>query len=51
LPSLTIRNLRAGGGSLDLALTDGDISVLSNTTRFEIIHGPPPRPRPANAAG
>jgi glycogen debranching enzyme len=44
LPSLTIRNLRAGGGSLDLALSDGEVTVLSNTTRFEVVHGPPPRP-------
>ena len=46
LPSLTIRNLRAGGGSLDLALSDGDVEVLSNTSRFEVIHGPAPRPAP-----
>ena len=46
LPSVTIRNLRAGGGSLDLALNDGEVEVLSNTTRFEVIHGPAPRPKP-----
>ena len=46
LPSLTIRNLRAGGGSLDLALSDGDVEVLSNTSRFKVIHGPAPRPAP-----
>ncbi len=51
LPSLTIRNLRAGGGSLDLALNDGDVEVLSNTTRFEVIHGPAPRPEPARLPG
>ena len=44
LPSLTIRNLRAGGGSLDLALNDGQVEVLMNTTKFEVIHGPAPRP-------
>ncbi|HEX5824791.1 MAG TPA: glycogen debranching N-terminal domain-containing protein [Candidatus Limnocylindrales bacterium] len=44
LPSLTIRNLRAGGGSMDLAITDGEVEVLANTTRFEVIHGGPPRP-------
>jgi glycogen debranching enzyme len=44
LPSLTIRNLRAGRGSLDLALSDGSVDVLSNTTGFEVIHGPAPRP-------
>jgi glycogen debranching enzyme len=44
LPSLTIRNLRAGGGSLDLALADGGVDVLTNSTGFEVIHGPAPRP-------
>jgi glycogen debranching enzyme len=51
LPSLTIRNLRAGGGSLDLALSDGEVEVLSNTTRFEVIHGPAPGPMPAATSG
>jgi glycogen debranching enzyme len=46
LPELTIRNLRAGRGSLDLALRDGSIDVISNTTGFEVVHGPPPRPGP-----
>jgi glycogen debranching enzyme len=44
LPALTIRNLRAGRGSIDLALHDGSIDVLSNTSAFEVIHGPAPRP-------
>jgi glycogen debranching enzyme len=43
MPELTIRNLRAGQGSLDIALRDGTIEVLSNSTDFEIIHGPAPR--------
>jgi glycogen debranching enzyme len=47
LPSVTIRNLRAGGGSVDLKLDDGEVEVLSNTSRFEVIHGPAPRPKPA----
>jgi glycogen debranching enzyme len=47
LPSVTIRNLRAGGGSVDLKLDDGEVEVLSNTSRFEVIHGPAPRPMPA----
>jgi glycogen debranching enzyme len=47
LPALTFRNLRAGTGSLDLALSDGDVEVRGNTTGFEIIHGPAPRPEPA----
>jgi glycogen debranching enzyme len=44
LPALTIRNLRAGRGSLDLALDDGSVDVLSNTTGFDVIHGPAPHP-------
>jgi glycogen debranching enzyme len=51
LPSLTIRNLRAGRGSLDLALNDGSVDVLSNTTGFELIHGPAPRPETGARAG
>jgi glycogen debranching enzyme len=50
LPSLTIRNLRAGGGSLDLAVNDGNVEVLKNTTPFEVIHASPPRPEPAAPA-
>jgi glycogen debranching enzyme len=46
LPRLTIRNLRAGGGSMDLALDDGRVDVLANTTGFEVVHGPAPRPGP-----
>ena len=40
---------RAGnfaGGSVDLRLDDGEVEVLSNTSRFEVIHGPAPRPIP-----
>jgi glycogen debranching enzyme len=48
LPELTIRNLRAGHGSLDLALHNGFVDVIANTTGFEVVHGPPPRP---DAAG
>ena len=50
LPSLTIRNLRAGNGSMDLALDDGKVDVLSNTTGFEVIHRPAPRPEPGAVA-
>jgi glycogen debranching enzyme len=46
LPELTIRNLRAGRGSLDVTLRDDMVDVLSNTTGFEIVHGPAPRPIP-----
>jgi glycogen debranching enzyme len=51
LPELTIHNLRAGRGSLDLALHDGSIEVISNSTGFEVIHGPAPRPGKAARAG
>jgi glycogen debranching enzyme len=44
MPELTIRNLRAGRGSLDLHLQDGTMEVLTNTTGFDVIHGPAPRP-------
>ena len=44
LPEVTIRNLRAGRGSIDLALRDGTVEVLANTSAFEVIHGPAPRP-------
>ena len=46
MPELTIRNLRAGRGSLDLSVNDGSMEVLSNTTDYEVIHGPAPRPGP-----
>jgi len=42
LPSLSIRGLRAGRGAVDVRFEDGTAEVLSNTTRFEIVHGPPP---------
>jgi glycogen debranching enzyme len=44
LPEVTIRNLRAGRGSIDLAVRDGTVEVLSNSSAFEVIHGPAPRP-------
>jgi glycogen debranching enzyme len=51
LPELSIHNLRAGRGSLDLALRDGTIEVISNSTGFEVIHGPAPRPGRATRGG
>jgi hypothetical protein len=50
LPALTIRNLRAGKGALDLVLRDGEVEVPSNTTGFEVIHGPAPHPTSAGAS-
>jgi glycogen debranching enzyme len=46
LPTVTIRNLRAGTGSADLRLERHDVEVISNTTGFEFIHGRVPRPGP-----
>jgi len=48
LPSLTIANLRAGGGAMTLHLEDGTVDVRQNTTGFDVVHGPPPGhvPRP-----
>ncbi|HSL32328.1 MAG TPA: glycogen debranching N-terminal domain-containing protein [Candidatus Limnocylindrales bacterium] len=51
LPQLTIRNLRAGRGALDIALQDGIVDVLRNTSGFEVIHGPAPRPGKGVATG
>jgi glycogen debranching enzyme len=45
LPTLTIRNLRAGKGSADIRFEGDRADVLSNSTGFEIIPGPVPRPR------
>jgi len=52
LPSLSIRDLRAGRGAIDLDFEDGHVTVRSNTTHFDVVHGPPPshRPRHAEAA-
>ena len=44
LPSLTLRNLRAGRGALDLHLQRDHVDVRHNTTGFEVVHGTVPRP-------
>ena len=44
LPSITIRNLRAGRGATDLRMTHDTLEVLSNTTGFKILQGREPRP-------
>ncbi|MFL5769851.1 MAG: glycogen debranching N-terminal domain-containing protein [Chloroflexota bacterium] len=49
LPDVTIRNLRAGRGSIDLAVRDGTVDVLANSSQFEVIHAPAPRPGPGPA--
>ena len=42
LPDLTISNLRAGRGALSLRFADGHFDVLSNTSGFSVVAGPPP---------
>ena len=44
LPTLTLRNLRAGRGALELRLERDRVEVLKNTTGFEVVHGRVPRP-------
>jgi glycogen debranching enzyme len=46
LPELTIHNLRAGAGSASIRFSDANVEVLSNTTGYEIVHAPAPRPVP-----
>ena len=46
LPDLTLRNLRAGRGSASIQFVDGEATVLANTTGYEVVHGPAPRPEP-----
>jgi glycogen debranching enzyme len=42
LPELTMRNLRAGHGSLDLHARGRTVEVLRNDSGFEVITGPAP---------
>ncbi len=44
LPSVTLRNLRAGHGSASLRMERHRLEILENSTGFEIVHGPVPRP-------
>jgi hypothetical protein len=44
LPELTLRNLRAGKGAVDLHLHRDAVDVLKNATGFEVVHGRVPRP-------
>ena len=46
LPRLTISNLRAGRGAMDLRFEDGTVDELRNTTGYRLIQGPAPRPVP-----
>jgi glycogen debranching enzyme len=42
LPELTLTNLRAGRGSLDLRAHGRTVEVLRNDSGFEVVHGPAP---------
>ena len=44
MPEIRIRNLRVGGGSLDVHLADGVVEVLSNTSKYKVVHAPAPGP-------
>ena len=44
LPSITLRNLRAGKGAADLRMERDRLEVLSNSTGFKILQGRVPRP-------
>ncbi len=44
LPSLTLRNLRAGHGAVELRLERDQVQAVGNTTGFKVVHGRLPRP-------
>ena len=44
MPEIRIRNLRVGGGSLDVHFADGVVEVLSNTSKYEVVRAPAPGP-------
>src|SRR5439155_20718998 len=44
LRELTIDNLRAATGSLSLRFHGTQVQILSNTSGFDVAHGPAPRP-------
>jgi glycogen debranching enzyme len=46
LPELTINNLRAGAGAASIRFAGAHVEILSNTTGYEIVHAPAPRPVP-----
>ena len=46
LPTITLRNLRAGNGAANLRMEHDRLEVLSNSTGFAIVQGPVPRPTP-----
>ena len=46
LPDLTITNLRAGRGAMDLRFQDGTVEELRNATGYRVVRAPAPRPAP-----
>lgn len=44
LPEVSITNLRLGSGALAIRFADGEVDVLSNTSTYQVIHGPAPGP-------
>jgi glycogen debranching enzyme len=46
MPELTIRNLRLGRGAVDLNVSRFGSDILSNTSDFQVVQGPAPRPTP-----
>ncbi|HYN70626.1 MAG TPA: hypothetical protein VEX41_10500, partial [Candidatus Eisenbacteria bacterium] len=46
LPELTITNLRAGGGAMDLRFRGEEVEALRNSTGYRIVRAPAPRPTP-----
>ncbi|MDQ6793424.1 MAG: amylo-alpha-1,6-glucosidase [Chloroflexota bacterium] len=46
LPELTMRNLRAGRGAASIRFRGNEAEVLSNTTGYDVVHAPAPRPQP-----
>jgi glycogen debranching enzyme len=43
LPELTLHDLRVGHGAVTLAVHDGDVEVVENTSGYEVVHGTAPR--------
>ena len=44
MPEISITDLRIGTGALGLHLVDGNVDVTSNTSGYEVVHGPAPGP-------
>ena len=44
LPEVSLHGLRVGSGALSLRFHDAKVEVLANTSSFEVVEGPAPRP-------